>query len=333
MLRDTKYGIWSEVRQQKDQFTHSTIISILHMWRILNSTGSSKMWLSRVCGRMVIKWSFRRPSPQTWITFQTRCTILLEPSHGGCFWQSLTMRMRVFDFFQKHHPGSFLLKPSEVERRVFMSRAVPHFWSIIRKTCNLPDSCNLSSYKGFASMKHVHQKYVENNCWCLLLVFVIVRHGVCVSDSGSNHQPPPQKQINCSVVRIDWLIDTHWMWCGASHLHYLLGISLSLHACVCVWVRFRRASEATDWLTSKQMLLHIVEAPLWSLTAHCVIKPRCVCVSVSACLRTTLSQFFSLFPKSILATVFHVLISPWATSSRSPPGGLCSALVNLSCTL
>lgn len=171
-------------------------------------------------------------------------------------------------------------------------------------------------------MKHVHQKYVKNNCWCLLLVLVIVRHDVFVSDSGSNHQPPPKKQINCSVVRIDGLIDKHRMWCGASHSHYLLGISLSLSPCVCEVPAGQRGHRLTDLQTV--VIIHrwgpplIINCSLHNQTKVCA----CVCVwlSVSACLHTTLSQFFSLFPKSILATVFHVTY--WFLHEPPPQGPL-----------
>lgn len=87
---------------------------------------------------------------------------------------------------------------------------------------------------------------------------------------------------------------------------------------------WRPAGPQSDWPWNRCYYTSM-RTPIWSLTPHCVITPTDVCVCVFV---RPLSPSLSLFPNSVVATVFHLTpsISPWTTSSRSPAGGLWSAL-------
>lgn len=165
-----------------------------------------------------------------------------------------------------------------------MSSTVPHFWSIIRKSCKPFDGLFSKGY-----MKQIQG----------------------IKDKSDEHD----------VIRLTW--DTQQEQ-KSSTCMFCVCARVCMYACsrVCMYQRVCRQGCSVTWPVNRCYYTSM-RPPLiinFSLRNHTKVSVSVyVCVRVCVCVYTPLSPLLSLFPKSIVSTVFHVT---YRFLPEPPPQGL-----------
>lgn len=202
--------ITPEVRKQEDQLSHRWIISILHMWLIQQSPGSPVMWLRDAfrTGKKSLNNCSGAISARTWIAFQAWCEYCLSHRMGAVFDSLSPLECGCFTFSKNITLDPFFSSLQKLHVGYLWAELFHTFWSVIRKTCNPPDSCNLRSYTGSTPLKHVDQNYFYRR----FLKSVMM----CVSYTGTSLPQTQQYQVVNSCCQ-DWLANWLTDWTCVIH--------------------------------------------------------------------------------------------------------------------